>query len=281
MKKAVLILIVLLSTKVYSQKISLNTPFYKAVDQWVVMGSEKDDGSYACGFIYFDMHDGFTYNYETNFVIKNGKFKRKKRTTKHQISFRLDRNSPSVYVLNQKERKQLKLPQSPKWLKEYKKSENEIQYLVNFGYYYNHVGGSEYAIKPLLEAYEKDPKTPGLLFELTYAHNAVQKYEKAIEYAHEAINLLGENVYFYKELGFAYRNLGELEKAEKTYDKLISLTDDPTLILEAYLNMVQAYFVEKNLEKFNFYVNKLMNADAYSEEIGQYIELMKTHWDSE
>src|SRR5690606_16633785 len=145
---------------------------------------------------------------ETAFQIKEQSLVNIKRdSTVGFMKYRLEPNTSLVSVLTDNQISKLGLPKEPKWLSFYKEDSEEVDYLKNEGYHFNHVGASDLALKPLLKAYEIEPHFDGLEFELSFAYNHLGQYEKAIPILEKAIENNPKNFYFYRELGFSYVNL--------------------------------------------------------------------------
>jgi len=71
------------------------------------------------------------------------------------------------------------LPEKPDWLKFYEDKADPITHKVNWGFFYNGIGDSRRAIDYLESAYSESPDAPRLVFELTYAYNALGRPEDA------------------------------------------------------------------------------------------------------
>jgi len=237
MRLACAYLLVLFSSFCFgqNQELKFTTKYYDAVDKWVAF---RGDSTYTVGFIYIDEEAGFTFRFNA---------------TKDSASvfiFRLGEKTANVAILSDKEIELLGLPKIPDWLKVYKQNENESSYLVKMGYFYNHVGASHNAIKPLLKAYNKEPHFQGLEFELSYAYNATKDFDKAIAVLNKAIENDPKNFWFYRELGYTFINQNKLDDAEKTYLQGIVLSTNKPQKAEMAFNMAASYFRTKNKPKF-------------------------------
>ena len=51
------------------QELNFNTEFYDAVDKWIALNKEGNDTTYVVGFIYIDQQAGFTFDYESEFIV--------------------------------------------------------------------------------------------------------------------------------------------------------------------------------------------------------------------
>lgn len=250
-----------------------DTKYYEAVDKWVVFPKKDVDSTYAYGFIYIDNQAGFTFNYETQFKIKEDSLKiTPKDSTIGSMKYRLAPNTSLVSILNEEQVSALNLPPEPEWLKIYKKDSEQVEYLKNEGYHYNHVGACELALIPLLKAYTIEPHFDGLEFELSYAYNHLGQYDMAIPIIEKAIQNNPKNYYFYRELGFSYVNLNRIKEAENTYTKGIKMSDNDFEKSEMAINMAQAYFKLKDRIKFDEWA-KLTR--KYAEKDSRYVEYIK------
>ena len=122
-----------------------------------------------------------------------------------------------------------------------------------------------------------DKHAEGLEFELAYAYNATEQYEKAVSILRVAIENNPNYYFFYRELGYALIRLNKIEEAEETYLIGIKMSDDKFQQSEMAVNMAQAYFNLKNKEKFKEWA-KLTK--KYADKNSQYVKYIK-HWEKE
>ncbi|WP_367229567.1 tetratricopeptide repeat protein [Flavobacterium enshiense] len=188
MKKAILsfctiILYFITSSTVTAQSkeiFTFDTKFYDGLDKWVVFPKSEKDTSYAIGFIYLDVAAGFTFNYEGNLEVKANKLVLHKSNVGGFVKHRLGHNTNNIAILNDNQIKSLALKKEPEWLAIYKSDPTKLHYQTKLGSFYNSVGASDKALVVLSKAYEKEKKDPYLLFELSYAYNALKQHDKAI-----------------------------------------------------------------------------------------------------
>lgn len=276
--KKILLLAVLWSGFCFGQDLNFNTRFFDAVDKWVAFEKNGDQKEYGYGFIYIDEDAGFTFDYTSDFKITDEGFENISREFQGMFKSRLTANTANVHILTDRQIAQLQLPAQPEWLEVYKRNENELSYLVKIGSSYNHVGASINALKPLSQVYAVNPHYEGVEFELAYAYNATENYEKAFEVLTKAIGKDPKNFLFFKELGFASLRMGKIEKAEETYKKGIALTNDNQQKSEMALNMTHSYFLLKNRAKFDEWekiTKKYMEKDS---QFNQYLDYFKENW---
>ncbi|APX99924.1 tetratricopeptide repeat protein [Lacinutrix venerupis] len=282
--KITILSLILISNIGFSQnnltELKFDTKFYDAIDKWVAFPKKDTDSTYAYGFIYIDNQAGFTFNYETNFQIKEQELINIKSDSNIGfIKYRLEPNASPVSVLTEKQISALKLPKEPEWLPLYKEGSNKVSYLKQEGYHYNHVGACELALKPLLKAYKIEPHFKGLEFELAYAYNHLGKFEEAIPILEKAIKNNSKNFYFYRELGYSYLGSNKIVEAEKTYRKGIKMSDNNFEKSEMSVNMSQAYFKLKNKKKFDEWAKLTRSYAKENSKYAQYIDYFEQNWD--
>jgi tetratricopeptide (TPR) repeat protein len=275
--------LILLSNIGFSQnnliELKFDTKYFNAVDKWVAFPKKDTDSTYAYGFIYLDNQAGFTFNYETKLQVKEQELVNTKRdSTVGFMKYRLEPNTSLVSVLTENQISALNLPTEPEWLSIYKERSDQVSYLKNEGYLFNHAGASDLALKPLLKAYEIEPHFDGLEFELAFAYNHLGQFENTIPILEKAIENNPKNYYFFRELGYSYLGLNKVEDAEKTYRKGIKKSDNDFEKSEMSVNMAQAYFKLKNKKKFNEWAELTKKYSTKDKRYLQYIEQFEKNW---
>jgi tetratricopeptide (TPR) repeat protein len=259
--------------------LKFDTKYFNAVDKWVAFPNKDTDSTYVYGFIYLDNLAGFTFNYETKFQIKGQTLIN---ITRDSIvgfmKYRLEPNTSLVSILTENQISALNLPKEPEWLSIYKERSDQVDYLKQEGYHYNHVGACDLALKPLLKAYEIDPHFDGLEFELAFAYNHLGQFEKAITVLEKAIENNPKNYYFFRELGYPYLGLNKIDEAEKTYRKGIEISDNDFEKSEMSVNMAHAYYKLKNKEKFDEWANLTRKYATEDKRYLQYIDHFEQNW---
>lgn len=278
-----ILVLILISNIGFSQnnlkELKFDTQYFNAVDSWVAFPKKDTDSTYAYGFIYLDNQAGFTFNFETKFQIKEQQLITIKRdSTVGFMKYRLESNTSLVSVLTDNQISMLNLPKEPEWLSIYKNDSDQVDYLKQEGYFYNHVGACELALKPLLKAYKMDPHFDGLEFELAFAYNHMGQFEKAIPILEKAIENNPKNYYFYKELGYSYLGLNKVEDAEKTYRKGIIKSDNDFEKSEMSVNMAQAYFKLKNKKRFDEWAELTRKYSTKDKRYLEYIDQFEQNW---
>lgn len=280
------LLLLFISTLGFAQNkltnLNFDTKYFDAVDKWVAFPKNPTDSTHIYGFIYLDNNAGFTFHYENKFKIENEKLNLiTKDSASTNIKYRLQPNVNLVSILNKEQISALHLPKQPKWLSVYKQKSDDVEYLKNEGYHYNHAGASKLALQPLLKAYKIQPHFKGLEFELSYAYNALKEFKKAIPILERAIENNPKDFYFYRELGFSYVNLSRIESAEKTYLKGIEISDNDFEKSEMAVNMAKAYFKLRDKEKFDEWANLTRKYAKKDSNYLKYIEAFEKNWNKD
>lgn len=279
-----LLILLLISSVGYAQPnkkvLNFKTKYYSAVDKWVAFPKKASDSTYTYGFVYIDVMAGFTFRYQSTFrVTKKGlKNSSVADPEAETVKYKLNRRTSLVSVLTDKQIAQLGLPRKPKWLATFKGGFEKPEYQKRIGAHYNHAGASHLAIAPLNKAYKLKPHLKGLEFELGYAYNTLQQFDKAIKVLENAIRKNPRNPLFYRELGYAYNYSQQVEKAENTYLKGISLSKDDFGKSEMAYNMTYSFFEMKNRAKFDKWVKITKKYAAEGSKYMWYLELLEKKW---
>jgi tetratricopeptide (TPR) repeat protein len=231
--------------------IAFDTNYLNAVDHWVVLPKKETDNSYLMGYIYLDEILGITFVFEHTLTL-DLKEAAAAKTNLNSFSSKkkLDAATPFVYLLPLYKITQLHLPEKPEWIEIYDRFEKSTADLVLKGYQYNAIGKSNLALPFLEKAYEKEPLTKNLAFELSYAYNATEQYEKAVGVLNEAIKLDSKNFMLYRELGFSFLKTERIEAAENIYEKGVACCENATEKRAMAIDMAQLFFELKDQLKF-------------------------------
>lgn len=260
--------------------LKFDTPYYDAVNTWVALPAKKTDTVHYYGFIYLDQHAGFTFEMGNTFKItENNEFIAQKPEETNSMKYRIQSNWTNVAIIPEKKLSEMNLPAQPKWLKVYTQNANKVSYLKDIGYFYNHVGASHQALKPLLKAYKKEPHYKGLEFELAFAYNALNKFDEAVPVLEKAIKHQPKDAFFHRELGFAFIHTNQLEKAEKAYRKGIEVSKRNDIKAEMAINMTQSYFKIRNRKKFDEWAKITRKYAPDNSQFSQYIDMFEKEWD--
>lgn len=276
----------ILFSHIFSQTLNTDTEYYDAVDKWVAISVEDSlkNQKHIYGFIYIDSEAGFTFEVGKYFQENaSGKYELENPndTTDNSIKFRIPIQWGKVALLSDQRLRELNLPKVPDWLKHYKEDEKTSNYLLSIGYFYNHVGASHHAISPLLQANSMDAGLQGLSFEIAYAYNAMQEFDKAIPFLNSAIQKSPSDCFLYRELLYSYRHSGKLEKAEDTYNQALNGCKNTTAVAEMGVNMAQAYYLEKNEPKFQFWLAEARKHAQKGSQYDDFLNLLESEWGKE
>jgi len=259
--------------------LSFETPFYEAVDQWVLYPASGEH-AYSLGFIYVDRSAGFTFDYETRLVLENEKLinPNPERQKEAFVKSRLERNSANVHILSEEQLNELNLT-TPKWLEVYKRNSDTEGYQIDIASWYNNAGGSEIALGILKELFENNKTDGKLLFELSYAYNALGRHPEALEVLEIALQVNDTEELYYKEKLYAYAMLVDFEAAKKWYAIYLKKTKSYRYRSEIVYNLAYSHFLGKDLKGFNYWRKLLRSLENKEHILVKNLEMMKQNWD--
>lgn len=113
---------------------------------------------------------------------------------------------------------------------------------------------------------------------MSYAYNALFQYKKAISILKKAIENNSKNYYFFRELGYSYCKLKQLDKAEAAYKEGIKISNNDFEKSEMAVNMAQAYFLAKNRKKFNHWAKLTKKFAKKDSQYSKYIHMFEKEW---
>lgn len=232
-------------------KIQFDKKFVQSEDKWVAFSADST-GAYPYGFIYIDAQAGLTFDYEGTFKIDpTGKFIPKKREVVGQVKYRLQPNNNLVAFIPESKFAELNVEKVPDWLKSYKTGEGSVQRLYQWGFMYNGWNECEKALEYLEKAQKIDSEYKGLRVELAFSYNCLKQYEKAVDVLKIALQKEPLDAYTNKELIYAETKNGNLQDAENLCRKVFKECEEKTYNAENAYNVLQAYYIKKDIEKFN------------------------------
>mgnify|MGYP001283895366 CR=1 FL=1 len=117
----------------------------------------------------------------------------------------------------------LKLEPQPHWLKDYTDPSDELTRAQRRGWLLNHMGEPELARQELQAARLKHPKDPDLVFELAFAHNALEAFDASHALLKAAVEQHPTHRNLRMELGFVSMQLGRLAEAVGHYEGALAL----------------------------------------------------------
>jgi tetratricopeptide (TPR) repeat protein len=217
-------------------------------DRWVALYHQPEDHDYTYGFVYIDPQAGFTLHFGGRFTIDaDGKYRSAPNPIppdKMTLKIRLEQNGVAA-LLPPEAVAQLRLPEKPDWLKFYDDKSDSVTHKVNWGSFYNGIGDSRRAIVYLESAYKERPDAPKLVFELTYAYNALERPEDAIRVSKGEFAKNPKDELLCREMAFAYLHLKSYKEAATQYQACITLCGDSESQMaeksELALNLSSAY----------------------------------------
>lgn len=251
---------------------------YDAIDQWVVLNKTETNPNYTLGLVFIDPQEGVKLHYQGSVELVRNKIKLLPRLDSGEVKISLDRRTPDLAILNHKNIEQLQLPQQPAWLAGYKLNSEFTSHKLGVGSALNAIGASHKALPILQQAYKEDSHYPGLEFELAYAYNATASYYKAVIVLNLAIENDPANFWYYRELGFAFKHLNNLDQAENTYLKGIELTNDNFQKAEMAINMTQSYFHVQDRVKFDKWKKIVLAYAEPNSDFFEYIRYFEDNW---
>lgn len=227
--------------------------FVDCEDKWVAF-QKDENGSHGFGFIYIDSEAGLTLDYAGSFRIgENGRYT-VKRLDSTSMKYRLQPNRVRVAIIPESRHSELGVTDPPDWLQYYKTDTGTVRRLARWGYLYNSWGNSKKALEFLERAQKIDSKYKGLEFELAYAYNATEQYDKAIIVLQGALKTTPDDCYLYKELSYSEMHLGKLGKASETCKTGIAKCTDKQMKSEIAYNLAYQYHQAKDKANFEKWV---------------------------
>ena len=252
MKKAVsIVLLFIFSNSLLAQSkqpnIQFDTDYFKAVDHWVVVPEVGTENKFLLGYIYIDEVTGFTFTESFPIEITpRGKWMRKA-SESIILKRHLDKSTPLVLLVSTGKIRELKLPKKSRW-PNHEKDDHWIK-----GFHFNAIGKSEFAIPYLKIAYRKNPRNAA--FELAYAYNATDQFEKAVTLLSDVLKYK-KDVVLFRELGYALMKKGAFDDAEKAYENGIQLSNDNSQKAEMAVDMAKQFFQLRDTIKFEKWLSR-------------------------
>ena len=277
MKQIITLLIAISTSGIFAQeKLNFDKRYVQSEDQWVVFPADTL-GSYPFGFIYIDSSAGLTFNYESSFTIdSNGKFIPEEKVPTRIMKYRLDpKQNVLVAFIPESKFSELQIKKIPDWLSIYKEGENSVEQLYKKGYRYNAWGECEKALEFLEKAKKTDIEYKGLRVELAYSYNCLERYSDAIEILKKAVKDAPLDAYTNKELIYAYAKSGNIKEAKNICRKMVRDCPDKTFNAEIAFNILQAYFMKKDIANFNDWLAESGSYLLNDKNLKGYVEAMK------
>jgi tetratricopeptide (TPR) repeat protein len=228
--------------------LSYNVHMSDCEDRWVALYHKPEDRDYTYGFVYIDPEAGFTLHYAGRFTVDSDRnyHEAPNPLPPDQLSLkiRLEQNGIAA-LLPPRALAQLALTEKPDWLKFYEDKADPVTHKISWGFFYNAIGDSQRAIDYLEPAYSEKPDAPRVVFELTYAYNAVGRAEDAIRVSKSGLVRNPKDELLCRETAFAYLHLKSYKAATEQYQTCIALCDDSDKSMaeksELAVNLSSAY----------------------------------------
>ena len=247
-----------------------NTPFYDQEDHWVVAGKNPKNNKYVFGMIYLDNTAGFTFRAEGLFGVdaQGHVFRDSSDYIKNGIlTTRITNSTNLICAIPDAMLADLKVQPVPDWLAVYHPAtldRNSNAYKIAHGRFLNSVKVPAKALQYLEPVYKTDPHATGLEYELSYAYNLLGRNAEAQAVLKSAIANAPDNSSLYAELGYAYIQGKDNDKAVDIFLKGLALAkqkNDNFFRSAMTTNLVLLYNELKQYDKAIATINQLL-ADA-------------------
>jgi tetratricopeptide (TPR) repeat protein len=228
--------------------------FTKCEKQWVALTRRDKAGRYVFGYVFIDDKAGFVFyagglfkvDKDQKYYIDTVAFK------KDHPKLLLKPTWQKVAIITPQHFAELGVDAEPDWVKPYYTYKDTALHNERIGSIYNDLNETAIALPYLQKAYHLNTRSKGTCYELAFACNDLGKYDEAIAVLTPAILINSDNAFLYKQLGDAYGNKNDNEKAISSYK--LALDHFPNNQPEA---KGEAAYVLANLYK------KMGNQDEY------------------
>lgn len=277
MNKIFTLIVLFVSAHLSAQNsLQFDKKFVQSEDKWVAFPKDSTD-AYPYGFIYIDSQAGLTFDYEGTFKIDGtGKFIPKRREIVGQVKYRLQPNNNLIAFIPDSKFAELSIEKIPDWLKGYKTGEGSVERLYQWGFMYNGWNECEKALEYLEKAQKINPEYKGLRTELAFSYNCLKQYQKAVDILKIALKNDPLDAYTNKELIYAETKNGNLEDAENVCRKVFKECADKTYNAENAYNVLQAYYIKKDIKNFNRWFAETNSHLMSNQQIKPLAQQMKT-----
>lgn len=222
-------------------------PATRAFNHWVTSQRSLDLIEHPLSFLYLDEQAGFTVHLSGSFSVdKDGRCHQIPNDTldkkKMTLKARVENNVPFL-VLSDKCLAELELPARPDWMKFYDDGKNSVEHRVHTGFWLNHLGDPEAALVPLESAYKENAAVPQVAFELGFADNALERFDRAAPLLAEALRRDPKALDVGSELAYALMGSGKTAEAVERYLATIVICPetDKELKSEMAMNLGHCY----------------------------------------
>lgn len=247
-------------------------------DKWIAIQRDSS-ATYLLEFIYIDEQAGLTADLAGTFRIQDDHFVFTKLLDSNAASVKI-RVPPNadvpVAVVPAARLAEMGIDETPQWLSNYKQTTDSVARMVRWGYFYNDWGQPALALPYLEKAYGIDAGKKGLLFELTFAYNALEQYDKSIPLLEKASGADPGNCGILKELAYAYTQKEDLIRASDTYKQLVGkCAEHGDFIGETAYNIAYHYYKAGDHENFLTWYNEAKKAIGTNADLQRSLNYMK------
>jgi Tfp pilus assembly protein PilF len=227
-------------------RLRFNTFISECENRWVVLPPKNaSDTLHVCGFVYIDAEAGFTFHMGTFFhTEEDGRLRPEPKGDLANIMLknRIEQDS-LVAVLTANDIEQLNLSATPDWLEFYKSDPDTLHHKIRWGWAYNHIGAPAKALAFVEPAYEQAPDDKKVLFELTYAYNALRRTEDATRVLRRALADNPNDFFLNREYAYTLSHSGRWNEAIGQYQHCIKICPDNEMSQksEAAFNLALCY----------------------------------------
>jgi len=198
-------------------------PIANCENRWFLKQGKEPEAR-VLGFAYIDPEAGFSFEFEDYIVIdKDGNWVRKPNPLhgKASLKVRVESNVP-VACLDKEDVAKLGLAPIPDWLKFYKDTRAAGPHEVSWASHLNSIGANAEAIKHIETAIADGYKSDGLWFELGYAYNALEEFDKSTEVLTPAMAASPDNKLLIGELAYSSIHQKDFKRAIELYNLALS-----------------------------------------------------------
>lgn len=215
MKKLLNFFLIICSLSLFSQikvpaDFKFTTPFYEAVNHYVVFSPKPEDRQLMLGVPYIDPSAGYSYRFFGNISIEKDKLVFSPSDENSSITSRWQNLDLKVAVLPLDRIKELKLKDFPEFLKNYQTDMLDRDYSVEIASFQNGAGYSNLALPTLEKLRQENYQSQKFYFELAFAYNALDQSAKAEEVIKEAEKNNFKDEYLIKEMHYALLHQNKL-----------------------------------------------------------------------
>lgn len=215
MKKLTITFLTIFSLQIIAQvkvpaDFKFTTPFYEALNQYIVFSPRLEDKDLSVGVPYFDPSAGYSYRYFGTLKFESGKLSFAPADANSSLIARWQNLDLKVAVLSDERVKEIKLPLEPEFLISYRTDKLDRDFLVDQLGFQNGAGYSNLALPKLEQLRKENYRSEQFYFELAFAYNALNQPSKAEEAIIEAEKNNFKSELMIKEMHYALLHQNKL-----------------------------------------------------------------------